>query len=329
MEIKPDRSLASARAAPATLGLQRGEEVEVRSLAEIRATLDERGTIDGMPFMPEMERFAGRRVRVWRRADRVCHDTASTLRRLDDTVFLEDLRCDGSAHGGCQRACLLLWNEAWLRRPAAGTPVPAPAPASPPAPARELPSPSLQVGASFFCQSTALLQASTPLPSWHPDQYLRDLVTGNLTLGELARSFVATVGHRVDALIARRIRRARPSHTPSESLGLAVGDWIVVKSRAEIEATLDSNQRNRGLEFSPGMSNFCGRRLRVLQRIDRMIREDTGVMRCLADTVLLENGNCDGFCSRGCPRSNPLYWREIWLRRATAPSQTSSAPENS
>jgi hypothetical protein len=77
------------------------------------------------------------------------------------------------------------------------------------------------------------------------------------------------------------------------------------------------------------MSHFCGRRLRVLQRLERMIMEDTGVMRELTDTVLLENGNCDGFCSRGCPRSNPLYWREIWLRRAPAPSRTSSAPENS
>ena len=254
-------------------------------------------------------------------------ENASTLRKLRDTVFLEELRCDGSAHAGCQRACLLLWNEAWLRRPAAGTPAPARLP--PPQPPAESSSPALQEGTSFFCQSTALLHASTPLPAWRPEQYLRDLVTGNLTPGELARSFVASVAHRVDSLVSRRVRRARPSRTPSESLGLAVGDWVEVKSRAEIEATLDSRQRNRGLEFSPGMAHFCGRRLRVRQRIERMIMEDTGVMRDLTDTVLLEKGNCDGFCSRGCPRSNPLYWREIWLRRAPAPSQNSSSPENS
>lgn len=319
----------SAAAAAAALGLQRGEEVEVRSLAEIRATLDERGTVGGMPFMPEMEKFAGRRARVWRRADRVCVENASTLRRLRDTVFLEELRCDGSAHAGCQRACLLLWNEAWLKRPAGGAHAHAPTPDAPAAPPEPFAAPALPDGASFSCQSTALLLASTPLPAWHVGQYLRDLVTGNLTPGELARSFAATVGHRVEALRARRVRRARSSRTPNERLGLAAGDWVVVKSLAEIEATLDSRQRNRGLEFSPGMSHFCGRRLRVRQRLERMIAEGTGEMKDLADTVLLENGNCDGFCSRGCPRSNPLYWREIWLRRAPAPPHNPLSPEDS
>ena len=31
-------------------------------------------------------------------------------------MHLEDLRCDGSAHGGCQAGCLLYWKEAWLTR---------------------------------------------------------------------------------------------------------------------------------------------------------------------------------------------------------------------
>ena len=35
-------------------GLQRGDQVEVRPAAEILATLDDRGTLDSMPFMPEM-----------------------------------------------------------------------------------------------------------------------------------------------------------------------------------------------------------------------------------------------------------------------------------
>ena len=43
-----------------------GEFVEVRSAAEILATLDEDGCVDGMPFMPEMLQFCGRRLRVRR-----------------------------------------------------------------------------------------------------------------------------------------------------------------------------------------------------------------------------------------------------------------------
>jgi len=29
-------------------------------------------------------------------------------------VHLDDLRCDGSAHGDCQASCLLFWHTAWL-----------------------------------------------------------------------------------------------------------------------------------------------------------------------------------------------------------------------
>ena len=33
-----------------------------------------------------------------------------------DTVYLEDLRCDGSGHDGCQAGCRIYWKDAWLRR---------------------------------------------------------------------------------------------------------------------------------------------------------------------------------------------------------------------
>jgi hypothetical protein len=287
------------------LNLRRGENVEVLSLAGIRATLDARGRRDGIPFMPEMERFAGARARVWRRADRVCVEGSGTMRRLPDAVFLEDLRCDGAAHGGCQRACLLIWCESWLRRAADG-PVLAPAPA-----ALDRPTPP-----GFEpCQSTALLAASTPLPVWRADQYARDVLTGNLSLRELLYSFSATLGHHVERATSALRRRARPSRTPQESLGLSPGEEVEVKRLEEIEATLDARQKNRGLEFSPGMSRYCGRRFRVDRRLERMIVEKTGEMRAVSDTVLLEGLHCDGACSRGCPRANPLYWREIWLRR--------------
>src|SRR5262245_22225337 len=42
------------------LGLRVGERVEVRSIDEILATLDDRAALDGLPFMPEMVKFCGR-----------------------------------------------------------------------------------------------------------------------------------------------------------------------------------------------------------------------------------------------------------------------------
>ena len=97
--------------------LRPGDIVEVRSAAEILATLDDGAALDRMPFMPEMVSHVGRRYRVTRRVDKICDTIASTgSRRMYNTVYLEDLRCDGSGHGGCQAGCKLYWKEAWLRR---------------------------------------------------------------------------------------------------------------------------------------------------------------------------------------------------------------------
>src|SRR5262245_10013591 len=108
-----------------------GEWVEVRSPAEILATLDAEGCLDHLPFMPEMLPYCARRFRVYKRADKTC-DTIGpwTLRRMVNTVHLALLRCDGAAHGGCQAGCLFFWKEAWLKRasdastPASDTPRP-------------------------------------------------------------------------------------------------------------------------------------------------------------------------------------------------------------
>src|SRR5437868_6800647 len=90
--------------------LRRGDLVEVRTPAEILETLDGDGMVDGMPFMPEMAAYCGRRFLVDARADKVCDTAMHTgSRKVHDSVMLADLRCDGSAHGGCQAECRLFW----------------------------------------------------------------------------------------------------------------------------------------------------------------------------------------------------------------------------
>ena len=99
--------------------LRPGDVVEVRAPAEILATLDSEASIESMPFMPEMLQYAGKRFTVTRRVEKIC-DTVSggpaRSLRMRDTVLLDDLRCDGSGHGGCQAGCRLYWKEEWLRR---------------------------------------------------------------------------------------------------------------------------------------------------------------------------------------------------------------------
>ena len=51
------------------LKLRPGDLVEVRSEAEILATLDANGRLDNLPFMPEMLAHCGRQYRVEKRAD--------------------------------------------------------------------------------------------------------------------------------------------------------------------------------------------------------------------------------------------------------------------
>ncbi|MBX6722220.1 MAG: hypothetical protein IRY92_03130, partial [Dactylosporangium sp.] len=116
---------------PATrLDLRVGDVVEVRSAAEILATLDENGELESLPFMPEMLRYCGQRLTVYKVANKACDTLTGTgMRRMENAVHLAGVRCDGSGHGGCQAACLIYWKHAWLRkvdRPEAAT---APAPA--------------------------------------------------------------------------------------------------------------------------------------------------------------------------------------------------------
>ena len=67
-----------------TAELRKGDLVEVRSAAEILATLDDRGERDALPFMPEMVAMCGRRFTVAARAERICDTiTAAGVRAME------------------------------------------------------------------------------------------------------------------------------------------------------------------------------------------------------------------------------------------------------
>ena len=94
-----------------------GDIVEVLSWAEILTTLDGRGELESLPFMPEMLQFCGRRFTVDKVAMTLCDTIGSTgMCRMRNAVHLAGVRCDGQAHGGCQAGCLIYWKVAWLRR---------------------------------------------------------------------------------------------------------------------------------------------------------------------------------------------------------------------
>ena len=176
------------------LKLRPGDVVEVRSEAEILATLDERGAIDGLPFMPEMLAYCGKRLRVELRADKTC-DTINYAgaRRMYDTVHLAGTRCDGQAHGGCHAGCLFFWKEAWLKRVGEDGTAQADKPAARcdrahlEAMTRQPPAPG-ETEMRYRCQATDLLIASEPMRWWDPRQYVRDVWSGNITVMQVVRA---------------------------------------------------------------------------------------------------------------------------------------------
>jgi hypothetical protein len=290
-----------------------GDWVEVRSEAEILATLDSEGTLDQLPFMPEMRSFTGRRFRVKARADRTFAEKRG-LRRMADTVHLDGVYCDGQAHDGCCRACLVFWKEAWLRRVAGPHEVPA---------AEDPPRPfacKTREGDGYFCQATQLHVASEPLRGRHLSRHVSALWNENLSLVTLGHSFVVTAHDTVKGRVLHGnlwgvVPGTCVGETPSVSLNLKAGERVRVKRAREIRATLNEKGQNRGLEFSREMLRFCGQEFTVLQRCDRIIRDDPPRMVKMKDTVLLEGLRYVALSSLAIPRGEYFFWRECWLER--------------
>jgi len=321
------------------LDLRVGEVVQVRTEDQILATLDGNGELESLPFMPEMLQFCGRRFKVDKLALKSC-DTINWngMYRMRNAVHLEGLRCDGQAHGGCQAGCLLYWKEAWLERVSADEPRRWTAAATEcshstllEATTKGQADSSGEGEETFSCQATELLRAApTYVPSWDLRQYLADVRSGNAGALAAARTvLVGAVNEFQDASrqFLPKILRVRGGKrfpviegkletTPRESLDLQPGERVQVKTKEAIIATLDTDNKNRGMTFDPEMLKYCGRRARVLRRVERIIDERTGRMvRLKNPCIVLDGVVCTADYHRLCPRGIYPYWREIWLER--------------
>jgi len=264
--------------------------------------------------MAEMRLFCGRRFRVFKRADKICVE-GSYISRLRDTVFLEEVRCDGAHHDGCDRMCLIFWKEAWLKRAAPSQL------AEPPIEWLESPivdAPPLLPDEIYTCQSTALPKAVEHLNGWDILQYVRDIRSRSFTPWQVFKAIAInsynmitrrTGGHEFGSIVGIQ------GKTPTMTLGLQRGEMVQIKSKEEIRATLDANAKNRGLQIDYELLRHAGKQFRVLRRVNRIILETTGKMKEIRNTVLLDNGGCEGLCRRACARTSHPMWREAWLKR--------------
>lgn len=349
----PPRELDAGGAKPARPGRRScaGDWVEVRSKEEILATLDAEGRLEGMPFMPEMLEFCGKRIRVRARAHKTCDTTNPVSQRaVPNGVHLENARCSGAAHGGCQAACMLYWKEAWLK--------PADAPDAPPPPRGQGCTEDALVAATqngvnaagkirYRCQATDVPKFSTLMSRTNVSQYVEDLASRNTGLGEMIMTFV----YFAYAAVSRIRERNYPSkwraiydrfqalwggvpyprrygllddasNAPEVTLNLQPGELVRVRSYEDILKTLDGANKNRGMRFDGEMTPYCGGIYRVRSRVEQFLDEKTGVMRKMrTPAVILEGVWCNSRFSEFrlfCPRAIYAWWREAWLERAPA-----------
>ncbi len=98
---------------------------------------------------------------------------------------------------------------------------------------------------------------------------------------------------------------------------LKIGDLVRVKSREEINATLNHLGQSKGCTFIVDiMAPYCNTNHRVFKVMERFVDErDLRVKRCKG-LVLLEGVYCPGTTEFGrCDRSCHLFWREEWLEK--------------
>jgi hypothetical protein len=328
---------ASRQVEPGTL--RPGDRVRLRALPEILSTLDDTGSFEGVPFMPEMTAYAGRTLTVYRRLEKICdYFGESRSRRMTDAVLLQETRCDGSGHGGCQAECRIFWKEAWLEhapRPGnsfAETPqavVPGEFASLLEKNARRV---DPDLGEVFRCQATEATQATTPMPEKAIGQYVREVRVGNIGVWELVR-----VGSSAAVLkLARKLglrgylplKVAGESRVDGEKLGLEPGEWVRVRSPEEIGKTLNSAAAHRGMLFTHEMVPYCGKTFRVRNRVNRLIDERTGkLLQMKSECISLEGVVCKGYRTSGawfCAREHLPLWREDWLERVDPPPARST-----
>jgi len=109
----------------------------------------------------------------------------------------------------------------------------------------------------------------------------------------------------------------------------AEGDWVRVRDANDVKLTLDAGSKTRGLLFLEYQWPFCGGVYRVQKVMTRII-DDSGVMRPISRTVLLEGVDCGGADGkRGCGRHCPIWFRDEWLEPAEAPAVPAERAEGS
>lgn len=97
--------------------LQVGDLVRVRSMEDIRSTLDQFDELKGCAFLEGMEQYCGTQQRIFKVMERFLDERDYKVKKTRGIVLLEEVYCQGTpVFGRCDRSCLLFWREEWLEK---------------------------------------------------------------------------------------------------------------------------------------------------------------------------------------------------------------------
>ena len=114
----------------------------------------------------------------------------------------------------------------------------------------------------------------------------------------------------------------------TNSSDLRAGDWVRVRSAAEILRTLDSDGCLDGMPFMPEMFSFCGHKFQVYKRAHKTCDTVFPVRGRRVDHCVHLETRCDGSAHGGCQASCLLFWKDAWLKPLGRSSQKASPAPN-
>ncbi|MFX0134315.1 MAG: hypothetical protein ACFFDN_11790 [Candidatus Hodarchaeota archaeon] len=133
--------------------------------------------------------------------------------------------------------------------------------------------------------------------------------------------------NRLKRIVKRRIRYIRnmlkeqfsknsKPKSKHAKIQLKAGDLVRIRSREEIQKTLNRWNQLKGCAFMEEMWHYCGTTQRVRKPVRVFLDERNYLVRRSNHIFILENVICEGTIDFGpCDRSCFFFWREEWLEK--------------
>jgi hypothetical protein len=135
-------------------------------------------------------------------------------------------------------------------------------------------------------------------------------------LGQRARKVKVTILRRARYSLKWIARNNRGAAGNNNVSSLRAGDLVRIRSKKEIEKTLDGCGELKGCGFMEEMWKYCDTKQRVLKPVKRFLDERDYLMKKCNGIVILENLICEGTKAFGsCDRHCHYFWREEWLEK--------------